>query len=416
MELKAVKCPSCGADLQVPDDKDYMVCPYCDTTVQVREEIKMKYDVNISNFLKLADEDLKAGNYKEAYEYYNKALESDANNPDAWLGKGVTSGFLHNNINEMMEWISMAVSNCSGEKQDNIKIKAAGYINTIVIGFDSSMNRTLNFVSFFSISGAGSDVYNSVINAMETAHSYSPLNTEILHNLIKVCIHSKNNTNAPGITEKIRKYQDELKQLDSKYDPASDMVQRPGTISQPPSAGTVQTAIKAKGCGSKFLSLGIAITIFTVLTISLITYFVIHTVTDTVNKTTENITKQVEPLKDLKNANKDVPKNELISEYNKNSFHVVNIFVTDVNISTIRKVNAYLTDSYSSKYPELIISYFDDKTIANSYSGVITNPKSYKFSKHNEDDPAAIMYISKLNEESNLYDKSGNQYVKVRIK
>lgn len=87
------KCPTCNGDLQVPDDKDFVTCMYCSATIRVREAISLKIENNAPNLLKLANTNLDISNYDEAYHYYNRVLESDADNWEAWYGKGIC--YLH---------------------------------------------------------------------------------------------------------------------------------------------------------------------------------------------------------------------------------------------------------------------------------------------------------------------------------
>ncbi|MBX7046885.1 MAG: hypothetical protein K1X86_13730 [Ignavibacteria bacterium] len=87
MKFVAAKCPSCGGDLQVPDDKDFVECEYCGADVKVRDVIKIKVENNLSELMDLAGYSSNAGNYREAYLYYSKALELDADNTAAWFGK-----------------------------------------------------------------------------------------------------------------------------------------------------------------------------------------------------------------------------------------------------------------------------------------------------------------------------------------
>ena len=42
MKFIPAKCPSCNGELQVPDDKDFVLCMYCGVNVKVREAIKIK--------------------------------------------------------------------------------------------------------------------------------------------------------------------------------------------------------------------------------------------------------------------------------------------------------------------------------------------------------------------------------------
>ncbi len=91
MDLKPVKCPDCGADIQVPEGKDVVTCEYCGASISVRE-ITGGNDENINNFMSLAKASLEGGSYKEAIDYYNKVLEVDSSNADAWYGKAQSAG------------------------------------------------------------------------------------------------------------------------------------------------------------------------------------------------------------------------------------------------------------------------------------------------------------------------------------
>ena len=42
MKFISAKCPSCNGELQVPDDKDFVMCMYCGTNIKVRDVIKVK--------------------------------------------------------------------------------------------------------------------------------------------------------------------------------------------------------------------------------------------------------------------------------------------------------------------------------------------------------------------------------------
>ncbi len=73
MSFVAAKCPSCGGDIQVPQNHDVVKCMYCGVDVVVREAIKLiAGDVN--NLMELANVAKDSENYEEAYIYYGKAL------------------------------------------------------------------------------------------------------------------------------------------------------------------------------------------------------------------------------------------------------------------------------------------------------------------------------------------------------
>lgn len=88
MEFLAAKCPSCGADIHVPGNKDFAFCTFCGSNVKVRESVIMKSDVDTDNLIALGNVELQARDYNEAMEYFTRVLEVDGKNPKAWLGRG----------------------------------------------------------------------------------------------------------------------------------------------------------------------------------------------------------------------------------------------------------------------------------------------------------------------------------------
>lgn len=90
MSLVNVKCPNCGAAIQLDSSREEGFCSYCGSKVLVQEAInKVKIDKSgdIQNFLNLSKASIEANNGQEAYDYANKALEVDAQNAEAWYLK-----------------------------------------------------------------------------------------------------------------------------------------------------------------------------------------------------------------------------------------------------------------------------------------------------------------------------------------
>lgn len=90
MSLVSVKCPNCGASIQLDDSRQEGFCSYCGSKVKVQEAIsKIKIDKSgeIQNYLNLASSSVEANNGQEALDYANKALEADSSNANAWYLK-----------------------------------------------------------------------------------------------------------------------------------------------------------------------------------------------------------------------------------------------------------------------------------------------------------------------------------------
>ncbi|MGC9366830.1 MAG: hypothetical protein ACP5FK_07295 [bacterium] len=90
-KFRPVKCPSCGGELQLPEDKDVVSCMYCGTKIIVKDVLGGADSVKKENLLKLADNAKENGNYQEALDYYNKYLEIDIKSKNAWFGKAETT-------------------------------------------------------------------------------------------------------------------------------------------------------------------------------------------------------------------------------------------------------------------------------------------------------------------------------------
>jgi hypothetical protein len=88
--METVKCKSCGAVQEVSNEASK--CEYCSSPIELQQS-KEFYKETISgeagNLMAMADTAIDATNWEEALQFYNKVLEKDITNADAWLGKGI---------------------------------------------------------------------------------------------------------------------------------------------------------------------------------------------------------------------------------------------------------------------------------------------------------------------------------------
>lgn len=115
MGLVAAKCPQCGANINVDEEKDAGICEYCGTAF-ITEKAINNYNTyvtnnyaganinitggNMDNLLKMAENATEATNGSEALNYVNKALEIEPESSRAWILKMKTVKLqddLHNN-------------------------------------------------------------------------------------------------------------------------------------------------------------------------------------------------------------------------------------------------------------------------------------------------------------------------------
>lgn len=93
MPLVAAKCPGCGAAIQLPSERQNANCMYCGISVLVEQAVNLAISSGPSAqaLVDLGESSLLARREEEAYSYFSRALESDANNSAAWLGKAKAS-------------------------------------------------------------------------------------------------------------------------------------------------------------------------------------------------------------------------------------------------------------------------------------------------------------------------------------
>jgi tetratricopeptide (TPR) repeat protein len=119
VQFKALECPQCGAKLELSIDKKLASCSSCGYQHIVNDPsriaIEIKNSYSAKNFSDLAIKYENAKNFDAALVNFEKALEIDSNNPDAWLGKARITMSIKNyqqmNFNEIDTYIDNAVSN-----------------------------------------------------------------------------------------------------------------------------------------------------------------------------------------------------------------------------------------------------------------------------------------------------------------
>jgi tetratricopeptide (TPR) repeat protein len=94
LEFKSAECPNCAGQLQLSDNTQLVSCKYCGSEIAVQEAIqKFNNAINPDNLLALAEAAKHAGNLEEAHNYFNRILEVDPQNHNAWYGKAITGGW-----------------------------------------------------------------------------------------------------------------------------------------------------------------------------------------------------------------------------------------------------------------------------------------------------------------------------------
>lgn len=186
MEFLVAKCPNCGGDLRLPDDKKQVKCMYCGFDIIVREAI-VAAGANVENWLKLASAAEKTDNHAEAYKYFTQVLEFEPNNYIAQLGKGINAGYLSTpykfRSEELIKGVEAAIENAPEDKKQEIKLQAADKIHSFCSNFDLELDDDSDE---FKLARKG------LVTCLNLAHDYSPQDENIImelhfhHNLLAI--------------------------------------------------------------------------------------------------------------------------------------------------------------------------------------------------------------------------------------
>lgn len=128
MQLTTLKCPACGAVANIQGNETLFTCEYCQNRIAVMKPISINSVVDglneieqtkYSNYISILNQALSAGNYKEAYEYCNKALEINPKAATLWENKAIctfwlsTMGNLEEKTGEIISYLNASKQNDS---------------------------------------------------------------------------------------------------------------------------------------------------------------------------------------------------------------------------------------------------------------------------------------------------------------
>jgi tetratricopeptide (TPR) repeat protein len=132
-----IKCTSCGATQELAANHQ---CGYCGSAIEqekAQENYKASTTGEVGNLMMMAETAVDATNWEEALRYYNKSLEKDITNSDAWLGKGIamvyTSKIGDIKTKEAIAYWKNAIKHA--ENADAMGKRVAKEINTVVNSF-----------------------------------------------------------------------------------------------------------------------------------------------------------------------------------------------------------------------------------------------------------------------------------------
>ncbi|MEE9457447.1 MAG: hypothetical protein V3W11_09895 [bacterium] len=147
--LAASRCPKCGGALGAPEGGNY-TCEYCGTTFLPRELVGGK-SIDLREFYGEAIAAVEEGNYGQAYEYFNRIIETDAAEYQAWAGKGIAGAYAKLSDDQQFEpgeifsCVDMALAYYDAEDKELFGKSLADRLGALAVDlFDRVMEEQVN--------------------------------------------------------------------------------------------------------------------------------------------------------------------------------------------------------------------------------------------------------------------------------
>lgn len=190
MGMVSVKCPNCGADIELDDSREFGFCNYCGTkvmqdkvVVEHRGNVKIDNSEEKNNLIIAARNAMKAGNNDYALNLYEKLTILDPNNWEAQFfplilkSDKVTNGEIESysaTITNSFDLIFQLIRDFVDDKQkqleaidDVVKISYSTQSSLLSasLAFKNSLNEGNGLIALTSISGAVSSINSGIKNS-----------------------------------------------------------------------------------------------------------------------------------------------------------------------------------------------------------------------------------------------------------
>jgi hypothetical protein len=192
LEFVAAQCPNCAGHLQVPKDRDALKCMYCGSAIVRQSTPPAPNTGNVANLLQLAQHAQSSGNHEEAAGYYANVLEVDPRHAEAWLGKGISAGWLSTlayvRLTEMCAAIAKAVELTSEDTRPQIVESAADQASIVAHSiWRLSWKHTCDFASVEGTWAEHLGISAQALEVLWLAHSWTPESEQPLKAIEEIC-------------------------------------------------------------------------------------------------------------------------------------------------------------------------------------------------------------------------------------
>lgn len=167
-----VKCTSCGASQNISEAQN---CDFCGNLIEI-ESAKNNYmsflNGESGNLMSMAETAIDATNWEEALQYFNRVLEKEINNSDAWLGKGIaivyTSKIGDLKISEAIAYWKNAIKHAANENAMSSRV--AKEIDQVVNSFYPTIEN--HYKEFSGLKNSYEELVNR-FSILEKAQEYA---------------------------------------------------------------------------------------------------------------------------------------------------------------------------------------------------------------------------------------------------
>lgn len=192
MSFVPAQCPSCLKSIQVPIDVHVSRCMYCGADVSLGPAPSVAPSVSLSNLLGMARTASLAGNVSEAESYYNRVLELDPRNSEAWLGKGKSAAWQSTIANIRTNEMAVAFNHAIGTSDEvsrNSTIESCVHaMNHVVATLYGMANKQMH--EFVALDGTWDSYVAQVaqlLDGLDAALAWDPNNQSTLENIVHLC-------------------------------------------------------------------------------------------------------------------------------------------------------------------------------------------------------------------------------------
>jgi hypothetical protein len=133
-----------------------------------------------------------AGNNAEAMNYFNRVLEADPTNSEAWIGKGKAAGWqttLSNiRVSEMLVAFNHAIATANSETKDSTLQSVTHEANHLIVTiYKMARDHMLEYVSLQNSWPIYVGQMGQMVDALATVNEWNPADRTTLENIVHLC-------------------------------------------------------------------------------------------------------------------------------------------------------------------------------------------------------------------------------------